>query len=47
MLRRTSGFLLLLSLAALPLASQKAPLRLRRVAEARENAFTILIPSGW
>ena len=47
MLRRTVGNLLLLSLAALPLAAQKAPLRLRRVAEARENAFTILIPAGW
>lgn len=47
MLRRTSGFLLPLSLAVLPLAAQKAPLRLRRVAETRENAFTILIPAGW
>jgi hypothetical protein len=46
MLTRTSGFLLLFSLAALPLAAQKAPPRLRRVAEARENAFTIPIAAG-
>ena len=43
---RTFGFLLLLSLAPLSLAAQKAPPRLRRVAEARENAFTILIAAG-